>query len=69
MNAESLSHVYLKFIFIFHQIMMLWREKFTEQIPVKAFLQKLKEWESGGFITMFGLTWETLLILMPLPQL
>ena len=29
---------------------MLWREKFTEQIPVKAFLQTLKEWESGGFI-------------------
>ena len=31
--------------------MMLWREKFAEQIPVKAFLQILKEWESGGFIT------------------
>ena len=31
--------------------MMRWRKKFTEQIPVKAFLQKLKEWESSGFIT------------------
>ena len=31
--------------------MMCFREKFTEQIPVKAFLQKLKEWESGGFIS------------------
>ena len=31
--------------------MMRWRKKFTEQIPVKAFLQTLKEWESGGFIT------------------
>ena len=38
-------------VFIFHQIMMLWRQKFTEQIRVKTFLQKLKEWESGGFIT------------------
>ena len=29
---------------------MHWREKFTEEIPVKAFLQKVKKWESGGFI-------------------
>ena len=31
--------------------MMVWREKFTEQIRVKVFLQKLKAWESSGFIT------------------
>ena len=30
--------------------MIHWREKFTEQIRVKAFLRKLKEWDSGGFI-------------------
>ena len=30
---------------------MRWRKKFTEQIRVKAFLHRLKEWESGGFIT------------------
>ena len=30
---------------------MHWHQKFTEQIRVKAFLQILKEWESGGFIT------------------
>ena len=51
MNVESVSHVYLKFVVIFHQIMMRWRKKFTEQIRVKKFLQKLKKWESGGFIT------------------
>ena len=31
--------------------MMLWREKSTEQIRVKAFLQTLQKWESGGFIS------------------
>ena len=30
--------------------MMRWRNKFTEQIGVKMFLQKLREYESGGFI-------------------
>ena len=31
--------------------MMCWRKKFTKQMQVKTFLQKLKEWESGGFIS------------------
>ena len=51
MNTDSVSRDYLKFVFIFRQIMMRWREKFTEQIRLKVFLQKLKEWQSGGFIT------------------
>ena len=51
-NAKSVSHTCLfNVVFIFHQIMRRYREKFTEQIRGKRFLQKLKEWESGGFIT------------------